>query len=47
MAPPALRNTLMTLVLLGKEVVVLGPVPTYEKDVALALAQKRMLGGGR
>lgn len=43
-APPALRKTLKTVTSLGKQVVVFGPVPTYAKDVAIALAQDQMMG---
>lgn len=44
LAPPALRQTLDVLAALRKQVLVLGPVPTYDKDVPLALAQARTMG---
>nr|WP_255529315.1 acyltransferase family protein [Luteimonas sp. MC1572] len=43
-APLALSNTLMTMKSLGKQVLVLGPVPTYAKNMAIALAQNHMMG---
>ncbi|NDK38723.1 acyltransferase [Pseudoxanthomonas gei] len=44
LSPPALRRTVASLVASGRSVIVLGPVPTYPTDVALALAQQGING---
>jgi peptidoglycan/LPS O-acetylase OafA/YrhL len=43
-APPALRQTMRELLSIKKRVLLLGPVPTYQKDVPLSLAQHGIFG---
>lgn len=43
-SPVAFKQTIAAALSLAKNVVVLGPVPTYSKDVPLALAQQEMMG---
>jgi peptidoglycan/LPS O-acetylase OafA/YrhL len=43
-APAAFRQTIASLIQLGSRVVVLGPVPSYSRDVPLSLAQQDMTG---